>query len=68
MFGISKKLFGKTVVEIVDIVGIHNDNVNTLQEAVEHLAEVVLGMKELIVLQDSRIEELEKQLKEQDNG
>ena len=68
MFGISKKLFGKTVVEIVDIVGIHNDNVNTLQEAVEHLAEVVLGMKELIVLQDGRIEELEKQLKEQDNG
>jgi len=68
MFGISKKLFGKTVVEIVDIVGIHNDNVNTLQEAVEHLAEVVLGMKELIVLQDSRIKELEKQLKEQDNG
>jgi len=61
MFGISKKLFGKTVVEIVDIVGIHNDNVNTLQEAVEHLAEVVLGMKELMVVQEARIKELEKE-------
>jgi hypothetical protein len=61
MFGISKKLFGKTVVEIVDIVGVHHENVTTLQEAVEHLAEVVLGMKELMVIQEARIKELEKE-------
>jgi hypothetical protein len=45
----------------VDIVGVHHENVTTLQEAVEHLAEVVLGMKELMVVQEARIKELEKE-------
>ena len=61
MFGISKKIFRGTIDSVIEIVGMHHENVTTLQEAVEHLAEVVLDMKELMVVQEARIKELEKE-------
>jgi len=63
MFGVSKKIFKKTVEDVVDIVGIHHDNVSTLQEALVHLGDAVQSMNELIQVQEARIELLEKQLK-----
>jgi len=63
MFGVNKKTFRKTIEEVVDIVGIHHNNVSTLQEALAHLGDAVQGMNELIQVQEARIELLEKQLK-----
>jgi prephenate dehydrogenase len=61
MFGISKRIFRKTIKEVVDIVAMHHDNVTALQGAVEHLTEVASTMQELMIAQDIRIKELEEQ-------
>ena len=64
MFGVSKRIFRKTIEDVVDIVAIHHDNVTTLQGAVEHLASVVQDSSKLVALQTTRIKELEEKINE----
>ena len=62
MFGVSKKIFRKAVEDIADIVGIHHENVNTLQEALVHLGDAVQEMNKLLEVQNARIELLEQEV------
>jgi hypothetical protein len=64
MFGISKRIFRKTIEDVVEIVGIHHENVNTLQGVVEHLASAVQDSTELAEVQNARIELLEETVNE----
>jgi prephenate dehydrogenase len=59
MFGISKRIFRKTIKEVVDIVAMHHDNVTALQGALEHLGEAVKNMHELLLVQEARLQLLE---------
>jgi hypothetical protein len=59
MFGISKRIFRKTIKEVVDIVAMHHDNVTALQGASEHLGEAVKNMHELLLVQEARLQLLE---------
>jgi uncharacterized protein YukE len=63
MFGVNKRAFGKALTEMADIIGLHHQNVSTLQEALEHLGDAVQNMHELLKVQEARIELLEARTK-----
>jgi hypothetical protein len=60
MFGKRRKEMEGLVKGLLDIVSISNGNVNTLQAALEHLGDMVESMNELILIQEARIDLLEK--------
>lgn len=62
MFGVSHKKFKIVINEFVDIIALHHENVNSLQEALGHLGEAVQSLNELSHVQEARIELLEKRL------
>jgi exonuclease III len=47
------------VAEMVEIASLTSHNVNTLQEALEHLGEAVQNMHELLLVQEARLQLLE---------
>jgi len=63
MLGVSRKIFRETVEDIANIVSIHHENVNTLQEALVHLGDAVQEMNKLIEVQNARLNLLEQESK-----
>ena len=47
------------VAEMVEIASLTSHNVNTLQQALEHLGEAMQNMHELILVQEARLQLLE---------
>jgi hypothetical protein len=64
MFGAKKKKMNVMVEELLDIVTINHENVNTMKEALEHLGEAVKNMHELVLVIEARLVLLES--KEED--
>jgi hypothetical protein len=58
-----KRRVGKALDDMLGIVSISHENVNSLQEAVVHLSSAVVDLNELVKLQDTRIELLEEKIK-----
>lgn len=59
---VSEKVFKNTVDELLNIISIHHNNVNSLQEALGHCGTALNDINQLVQIQDARIELLEKRL------
>jgi DNA-binding IclR family transcriptional regulator len=59
MFNSDKKI-KKMVFEMLDIVKSNNDNITTLQEALEQLGSAVSSMHDYLLLLEERVQFLEK--------